>query len=97
LALERVVRDQSQRKSRPVLIEANAHFAVALLNERAEAVAVMPSQLARWFDDDLGAARCLNMAGKLTTWPVYAAHLRSRQLSSATTIFVDCLKSASRA
>jgi DNA-binding transcriptional LysR family regulator len=98
LALERMVLNQSQRKSRPVLIEANApHFAIALLNERTEAVAAMPSQLARWFDDDLGAARCLNMAGKLTTWPVYAARLRSRQLSSAATIFVDCLKSAGRA
>ncbi|MBX3551187.1 MAG: LysR family transcriptional regulator [Pseudolabrys sp.] len=98
LALERMPLNLSLKKERRPMIEVTApHFAVAVIRRNHDAIAAMPMQLARWFDAELGAAQCLRMESSLLTWPLYSARLRTRQISDAARLFVDCLKTVAGA
>ncbi|MCK8784750.1 LysR family transcriptional regulator [Roseomonas sp. NAR14] len=78
----------------PIIVEAlELHYVVSLVRE-AGMLTALPLRLARWFDAELGVARVLPLEGDAAGWSVCVARLRSRRLSPAETLFLNCLRTA---
>lgn len=92
-ALERTLLIHARGERLPIVEVTAPHFAVALVRE-SNMLAAVPLQLARWFEKELGAVRRLRLSEELVKWPIYAVRLRSRRISGAATLFVDCLEAA---
>lgn len=76
----------------PVIVEAlELHYVISLVRG-AGMLTALPMHLARWLDQELGLVRRLRVVDGDAPWAVCAAHLRSRKLSAAAILFLNCLK-----
>lgn len=92
-AVERNLLMHSQSRN-PVIVEVlELHYIIALVRE-AGMLTALPASLAKWLDQEAGLVRCLPVSDELFPSAVCVAHLRSRKLSAADTLFINCLKAA---
>jgi DNA-binding transcriptional LysR family regulator len=92
-AFDRQLLLHSKVLRRPVVEIMGFHYIVSLV-QISNKVAALPSHFARWVEQQK-IASCLPMPELIGTWPVCVARLRSNiDTSKASTLFIDCLKSA---
>jgi DNA-binding transcriptional LysR family regulator len=90
-AVERNLLMHSQSRN-PVIVEAlELHYVVGLVRD-AGMLTALPTALAKWLEREANLVRCLPIADELSPWAVCVARLRSRELSAAEGLFINCLK-----
>ncbi len=90
-AVERNLMMHSENRN-PVIVEAlELHYIISLVRD-ANMLTALPAALARWLDREANLVRCLPITDELSPWAVCVARLRSRRVSVAETLFINCLK-----
>lgn len=90
-AVERNLLMHSQIRN-PVFVEAlELHYLVSLVRD-AGMITALPTGLAQWLEQEAKLIQCLELADEVSPWAVCVAHLRSRKLGAAESIFINCLK-----
>jgi DNA-binding transcriptional LysR family regulator len=84
-------------KRNPVIVETmELHYVIEFVRSSGMLTA-LPSYLAKWFEQELGAVKCLPMADSVAPWAVCAARLKSRQPTGLELLFTEALKTAAAA
>jgi DNA-binding transcriptional LysR family regulator len=83
-----------ESKRRVVVETIEMHYRIALVRN-AGMLTAFPLSLARWFAEDLGAVKLLPIVDRSSQWTACVAHRRSKSLSAAEAMFINCLKATS--
>jgi len=87
----------SAGKHNPVIIETmELHYVIEFVRSCGMLTA-LPSHLANWFEQELGAVKCLPLSDNVAPWAVCVARLKSRQLTLLESLFIESIKAAAAA
>jgi DNA-binding transcriptional LysR family regulator len=92
-ALDRVLRLNAPGKLPTIVESTSLHFMLALVRE-CNMLTALPMSVVRWFADDLQVAARIDVRGEMFDWPICATRIRTRRVSGAALLFIDCVKTA---